>query len=269
MHKWNRWVAENAWLVYIISAYVIVQATVVISAFSQIPPLLWYILMVVLLYICVNWVFGRSNVLLSEAMQPLWNTCDPYPMVEEARLQLRYPGPKNMTLVRQCNFALALQYAGEYEEALEILTQMPIHKTFGIHAQFKTVYYNNLMALYVERNQLDKAVEAYDQMLHHYGKIKISKQRAALQHSLDAKKTLFHFCRQEYAMALSTPFPEPKNLLEQVLKAKIYARIYLAMGDLEQAKEKLEFIVQHGNRLYVVTEAKALLDSITTTSEEQ
>jgi FimV-like protein len=41
--------------------------------------------------------------------------------------------------------------------------------------------------------------------------------------------------------------------------ARIYAKAYLALGKPEFARENLQFVIENGNKLYAVTEAKELL----------
>jgi FimV-like protein len=44
----------------------------------------------------------------------------------------------------------------------------------------------------------------------------------------------------------------------------MFARTYLAMGELEKAKKPLQFVAENGNKLYFATEAKELLEKINT-----
>jgi FimV-like protein len=57
---------------------------------------------------------------------------------------------------------------------------------------------------------------------------------------------------------------KPENMNERIENAMMFARTYLAMGELEKAKKPLQFVAENGNKLYFATEAKELLEKINT-----
>ena len=52
---------------------------------------------------------------------------------------------------------------------------------------------------------------------------------------------------------------KPKNLLGEVDLHMQLAQNYLALGEKDLARENLQFVIEKGNKLYAVTEAKELL----------
>ena len=53
-----------------------------------------------------------------------------------------------------------------------------------------------------------------------------------------------------------------KNMLEKICASMVYAKAYIGLGEIEKAKEKLSFIIENGNKLYTVEQAKKMLEGI-------
>ena len=51
-------------------------------------------------------------------------------------------------------------------------------------------------------------------------------------------------------------------MLENVCASMVYAKAYIGLGETDKAKEKLNFILENGNKLYMVEQAKKMLEGI-------
>ncbi|MBQ4562965.1 MAG: hypothetical protein IJA58_00630, partial [Lachnospiraceae bacterium] len=59
------------------------------------------------------------------------------------------------------------------------------------------------------------------------------------------------------------------NLKEEVSVSLLQAKAYLKLGDMEKAREKLDYVIKKGNKLYAVTEAKQLMETIHNGAESE
>ena len=267
MEKFNRWAAKHAWAAIAIGCVCCFAALSGLAIAQVFPKALITPCLVLFAVIWGVWVLTRANALLRPSLQKLNTRLDPYPMLEETKTQLDYPGYKHFVVARQMNYALALHFTGQHDSAYEQLASIPIESLPRAQALLKATYYNNLMAVCLAQDYFAEAETAYENMLRHFGGIKSNTQKASMTYTVETKRAQLHFCRREYEQAIALVDKEPINPLLQVGNAFFRARIYLAMGDVENAETELEYVVQHGNRLYYVTEAQALLDKINT--EEQ
>ena len=69
--------------------------------------------------------------------------------------------------------------------------------------------------------------------------------------------------RQQYTQALQLlEQVAPKTMRERVVLSVNYARVYLAQGETEKAKEALTFVAENGNKLYIATRARQMLSEM-------
>lgn len=163
---------------------------------------------------------------------------------------------------------MALRNAGDYELAYGLLSMTNIDKHAGMLPLWKMIYYNNLMDLCALMGKHQEAVIWYDKLLMMFHDMKPGKQKEQLRKVVEDNRALYYFCRGEYSQTMEVlGQATPENLSERIENAMMYARTYLAMGEAEKAKENLEFVAQNGNKLYIATEAKALLANMNTVEE--
>lgn len=254
----NRWVAKHLWFAYIFAIALMLILLLVLQ--NRLPFLVAYLLFLVwpwfISFVLITWV----NQLLKEPMAQLNQHCDPVPFLEETSLQLQYPGPKPMQNIRKVNYAVALHYLGRSDEALEVLSATQLVK--GQKASHYVVYYRNLMLVLLAASRHQEAEAAFDNMMQFYGKIKNGKIRRQLEPAVACAQAEMHLLHGEYDRALEKFRAEPQTLLGQVCDAWFQAKVYLARGERKEAKEKLEFVVENGNRLYIKVQAQVFLDKI-------
>ena len=61
---------------------------------------------------------------------------------------------------------------------------------------------------------------------------------------------------------LQLPLEVNDTMLNKINDEFLLAQIYIKTDRIAQAKEKLEFVIQNGNKLYHVQKAKALLETL-------
>lgn len=125
------------------------------------------------------------------------------------------------------------------------------------------VYYNNLADAYFEMQNIEKFEIWYQKSQQILADIKNKKIKEQLRNSTALMPVQAHLGKQEYTEALGllqTISCDTKR--KQVEHAFYTAQAYLGLGEKEKAMGPLKHVIYNGNKLFVVTEAKKLLEKI-------
>ncbi len=224
-------------------------------------PILW------LLLIFINHVAVDSfrNKLLVPAIQQMDDACDPYPLLGELDVQASYPASESMRQIYLINRATALRNIGEFETALTLLRGINIDKSPSTVATIKFIYYNNLADLYHLLGHFDEADVWNEKAQQIWRDLPENKQKQQFSLNVRAASAEALFRKGEYAEAMvlldQLDFPALRGRVDMAL---LYARCALQTGNVETAKIKLQFVLQNGNRLFCVEEARKILAEIYT-----
>lgn len=189
--------------------------------------------------------------------------CDPYPLLEEMKSMMarKQNGPQQQLM--EINYAMALRMVGENYKCAEILENTHIDRYPGTSPYTKFIYYNNLADVFfcLERTleaQIwhRKALQIYDDLPE--GKLKQQITQAA---QLSEAQALYY--EKDYDSALRKAAKincqSRRHLLDTALLA---AKCHIALEEPEKAREKLQYIIDNGNKLHIVEESKELLNSL-------
>ena len=264
MEKFNRWVAKHVWPVYIVSTVVLLLTVcVLMGIWGGVADVFLYLALLVGIFLCARFAFSRGSVLLKKPMAALMHQCDPYPYLQETQEQQNYPGNSNLKLVRITNLAFALQEVGEYDKAWELLRNVPTEVAVGAHSLHQMIYCGMMFFMLARQEQMQEAQRWHQKLLECYGKIKSEKLKKRLDGILKSHWASYHVAMQEYPEALQIANGiQQKSLRDRVVCAFSLAKIACMQGEKETAVKHLQFVIENGNKLYAVTEAKALLEKI-------
>lgn len=206
-------------------------------------------------------VESASDKLLKKPSKALNLECDPAPLLNETGEHLRHvrSGISHQPLL--LNHAVALSYTGDYEKALEILSTLDIEKYRIISPYYgflKVIYYNNLSDVYDELGDLENA------SLYHEKTMLAAKKNGVLKSKeMILARASEHLRKSEPEKALEAlECFKGRTPLDSVCSAMVYAKAYIALKETDQAKEKLNFIIEKGNKLYMVEQARKMLAEI-------
>ncbi len=199
----------------------------------------------------------------------LYESCSPEAFVIEMRTQLdkekgkRFSFKKNKLLI--ClgtgNYA-----AGRYQEALDELLNAVGRSPIRVSRAVAAGFYHLLFLIYVELDKLDMAREALGKMI-------------AAAHRLKGKAgRLFkqRFAEGIYMLRVATgvyenadavfmnSFKSARNNYERVTAAFMLGRIYEHFGQNAETKGAFEYVVEHGEKLYIAELAAKRLGLIET-----
>lgn len=269
MEKLNRWIAKHAWLIYILS-YVLafLIAIMVINLRDDLPVIPVYIAMIAWIFACFRFAFSRCNVLLRKPTEILVNECDPYPFLEEHQRQRDYPGNSFLKHQRIVSEAMGLREIGEFTQACALLESARNEIVLRAHPINQVIYCSEMAYLSFKQMNLEEMEAWHRELMETYSKIKREKYRKYLAPVMTSHAVTYHFARkeyQQYLQALETV--SVTTLRNRVVRSMSLANYHASIGETEKAKEFLKFVIDNGNRLHLVAEAKVLLEKINT--EEQ
>ena len=219
---------------------------------------IFYIFFIVL---AIGFVESSSDKLLRSAAKALHQSCDPTVLLNETEEQLKYvkKGITNQLIL--LNHAVALGYLGEYSKAFEILNDLDTDKyrlMFFYRAYIKMARSNNMAEICDELGDFESASQWHEKTLVFAKKLGMTGTKEIIL--AGASESLR---KKDFVAALKAleGFKD-KNMLEKVCVSMIYAKAYIGLGEKEKAKEKLDFIVENGNKLHMVEQAKKMLENI-------
>ena len=201
--------------------------------------------------------------LMREPLEILEQQCNPYPFLEEMERQMPLIQENFQGQLTQINYAMALVQTGQNEKALETLESINIDRFPTASPFAKFVYYNNLcdvmmrMERYAEADIWYRKAQAIFQDLPN-NKLKQRLDRTAQMNEIEAL-----YRDQAYATALRKLARIPCNTQRSLMDAALLAaRCNLGLEEHDKAREKLQYVIDHGNRLACVQEAKRLLEKL-------
>lgn len=264
LYRWNAKHPRLSMLlvyVFIFIEFVLVQIIASDSFISSSDFQISMALAIALAYFFL--ILQSPQMLLKKPLQTLTRQCDPYPFLAEMCEQLSYPyNPIHKQMI-QVNYAMALRQTGNYARSLEVLNSIPIDDESRTPPFLRYVYYNNLSDIYIQLKQYDEAEFFYQRSLMVYAALKDGKVKQNFSRSFYSGKAESLFRRGEYSEAIAQLAQVPcNNLLDKVENAMLSAKCNMGLGNTEKAKEDLEFIICHGNKLYYVHEASSMLTKL-------
>lgn len=263
MAKFHHWVARHQSLSFLLFSVLFCGLCSFFLLWLDAPIWLMQLLSVLLVVVIYYYTELCPHKLLRKARAELEDRCDPYPLLQESETLLSYPHKKGIELSLLIDRGVALSMLGEYQTVYELLTSIDIDQyTQSPSAQF--VYYNNLLGCCMDLEKTAQAEQLIPKTMQLYAEIEDEKRKQRLEHAVWSLKVSEHMLRQEYPLALKILSGiKAGSLRSEVDDAMLCAKAYLALDETERAEEKLRFVIAHGNKLYLVTEARQLLQNCT------
>ncbi len=261
MEKVYRFAAKYFWAVYAGSMLTLVALYAMMLEWDEMPGVL-YLVAVTAALLMIALCMKSSAALLNKAYKELEERCDPEPFLKEATEQLSYSGNWIMKLSRNVNAATAMMEVGEYAQAYDMMVKIRDDISRCMRADVQLVYYNNMAqcCMWAKRQE---AGEWSEKMLEAFQKIKSEKMKKKYQNAVQFHKARMCFDDRDYVQAMKIlDSITPDNLRHKVHLMADYGKVYHAMGEMEKVKAALAFVVENGNKLYVVQQARQMLTQL-------
>lgn len=219
--------------------------------------------------------FYLINELLKKGIESCEQRCDPEGFLKITEELLSYGVKGWIRQVVLIDYYDALRWSGQYERTYELLKAVNIDKEAGTDSSTKVVYYYNLTDICTQVGKYDEANIWYDKMQQIYGDIKNEKIKQMYEHIVICGQAYDYYRKGQYAQTVQTVC-ELSAILTAMDKSGngkvkkcmlvdnslLLAKCYMELGELDKAKECLEYVIDNGNKLYVVVEAKEILAKI-------
>lgn len=261
MEKIIRFIAKNRYIMSMLCGIIVGCTVGALGALNDLPLGVSISIGLVFVIPVTFLITGCGPILQNRALKIMNENCDPYPFLEETRIQLSYPGNRASEILVKMNHAMALRCVGEYEQSWLILNAIHIDK-YHYSPVAKAVYYNNLTDILTLLGRNEEAEVWYRKTVQVINDLP-PKARKKLETARDLAIAEHFYRIGEYETALERrDAVTPANALARVENAIFRARCFLALEDRESARRELEYVIANGNRLHFVTEARSILDTI-------
>ena len=262
MNKLNRFFAKNPWFSYLVTGLLltIFWLGYFFAEYSLTATIIFSIA-VVIIYPLLP--LGAANKLSIEAAKKLRDECDPYPLLLETQDQLTYVKNIGRRQLIMMDYASALNGIGKSDEAYENLCSINLDLNLGATIETRAVYYFGMSNLSLEVGKYEESLSYHTKASQIAGAIKNKKLKESIFSSLRTVAAEQAIYRKDYDTAISLlSTVEDKNKITSVSKAFLYGKIAIAQGNTEAAKNNLLFVINNGNKLGCVEQARQILATL-------
>lgn len=214
--------------------------------------------------VAANYVVSLCpNQLLIRAVKILDEQCDPYPLLEELRFLMPYAQSGIYRQVLLINESMAFGYIGETGRALALLQSINIDQYPGMPIMMKCVYYNNLALYHLYHGDFEKADIWQQKAAEIYRGLKKNKKTQPLEQAIRTTAAEIACFKKDYdgARAIFGTVADT-SMRSAVDNALLLARIDIGQTRYDEARQKLLFVMERGNRLVNVKIAEELLAAL-------
>ena len=263
MKSFYRWISEHPGLCKILLLLLLLAFSFYAATLESVSFLTVYLIDLLIWFIAGRFIATVPLKLLQEPLHQLDQQGDPYPLMEELNAQLsrKFDGTQRQLL--EMYRALTLRECGQPYKALETLENINIDKFPGTSPVVKYMYYHNLADLCYLQDRKDEGriwVRKYRQIYNDLPAGK-GKQELASAYEMMECEVLYHEGDLEEALK-KVSWLKLTDLRMVLDGAMLAAKCHIALGEPEKAREKLQYILDHGNKLHIVQEATEILETL-------
>lgn len=263
MKSFYRWIAEHAGLCRTLLFFILAGFTIYACTLPYVNFLTIYLMDLAVWFFVGRLIAISPAKLLQDPQKALEQDCDPYPLLEETGSQLsrKFDGTQRHLL--EMDHAVALIEIGEYHKAAQMLENINIDKFPSTSPYLKFAYYLNLSAAEALTGQPEESRIWQRKSRQIFQDLPQTKGKLVLTPSFDMMEAegLYRDGNPEDALRKVTwiQLPHPKMVVSAAMLA---AKCHIALEEPEKAREKLNYVIEHGNKLHIVREAEALLQTL-------
>ena len=258
-----RFLYDHAGLCRVLLFGLLFAMTVYLSSFAYMSFLSVYLIDLLIWFVVGRFIALAPAKLLEEPLRIMDRDCDPHPFLEECTRQLERSKPDSQQQLALINRATALRMLGENQQVLQILENLNIDRFPSTTPFIKYVYYNNLADVLFEFDRDVEALIWHKKAMQIYQDLPAPQAEKFYSQSMNLTKALVLYRQGEFEDALKIvawmKCETPRHLLDAALLA---AKCHIALEEPEKAREKLQYVIDHGNKLHIVQESRDLLENL-------
>lgn len=167
-----------------------------------------------------------------------------------------YAKNKNAKFLKNIYTALGYSYKGNIDKALHILENT---QTISVSSYNEYLYHSILSRIYLDNGNLKLGMKSFD--IIKQINLNTKKQQMSKNYTLQIRKSQILFLKNQFDKSLEIENKiKAFSNLENVLKNYRLALIYTKLNRTNDAIKHLQFVVENGNKLHLVTIAKQKLE---------
>lgn len=222
-----------------------------------------YLLIFLMLFSGYTFIGTMPDKLMHEPLEKLEQQCDPYPFLEEMERQMKNVKDNFQGQLTKINYAMALVQTGQNQKALDTLEAINIdqHPTASPFAKF--IYYNNLCDVMTRMERFGEANAWYEKARTTYEALPDNKLKQKMDRTVQMNEIEYLYRDGDYAAALRKLSRIPCNTQRSLMEAALLAaRCNIGLEEYDKAREKLQYVINNGNKLHAAVTARELLDTL-------
>lgn len=258
-----RWIANNTGFCRGIMLLGLGAIMFYAATLENVPIMSVYLFVVVIWFFVARFISMASSKLMEEPAAICDQQCDPYPLLDTLKQMLdrkQNPAQQQMT---QINYALALRLIGENHQCADILEKINIDRFPGTSPYSKFIYYNNLSdVLFLLGRELEAKIWQKKSM-QIYNDLPANKMKQQFDHTVQLAEAEDLYRAGDYDLSLrKAAWIDCRSTRQLLDTALLAAKCHIALEETEKAREKLQYIIDNGNKLHIVEEARQLLETL-------
>ena len=196
------------------------------------------------------------NLILNQA-------CDPVTYVQVMRLLGKEHNRKRNALAIRINEASGLMWSGQFSDALVLAESLRKYKV-SVSCQISLL--NIRFNCYKKMEDRERAMQVKQEtevLVSSFTKASMQKTGQELLNIMDASLALWRGDYETFRRMEEVRSVRYKAKLQKVVSALCLADVDIACGELKNARTRLEYAVREGGTLYVVEDARRMLEELT------
>ena len=261
----NKWISQNKIIALVLYNMICWTPFILLSLTIEMRLITWIAFGIFIFIISLLFVSSTDRYVMNKAVKQMNEQCDPYILLENAEQQLQRVKSKSYEKLLLINKAVALRDLGQFDEVFSILSTINIDQYSTTLPLTKIIYYNNLVDILIIKGDFFQAKIWHAKMMQMINDMKVKEKQ---KHQLTEISTL----NQAELLLADNQLDEAENLInklseqitnrQRISKCMLLAKLYIKRNMPDDAKQYLQFVIDYGNRLYDVIQAKGLLDSL-------
>ena len=252
--------AKQGLLILILLLYVIDNIRAIWRADAGLADVLFKLLILIVITFPINiwisWNFMSLNLILNQA-------CDPVTYVQVMRLLGKEHNRKRNALAIRINEASGLMWSGQFSDALVLAESLRKYKV-SVSCQISLL--NIRFNCYKKMEDRERAMQVKQEtevLVSSFTKASLQKTGQELLNIMDASLALWRGDYETFRRMEEVRSVRYKAKLQKVVSALCLADVDIACGELKNARTRLEYAVREGGTLYVVEDARRMLEELT------
>ena len=252
--------AKQGLLILILLLYVIDNIRAIWRADAGLADVLFKLLILIVITFPINiwisWNFMSLNLILNQA-------CDPVTYVQVMRLLGKEHNRKRNALAIRINEASGLMWSGQFSDALVLAESLRKYKV-SVSCQISLL--NIRFNCYKKMEDRERAMQVKQEtevLVSSFTKASMQKTGQELLNIMDASLALWRGDYETFRRMEEVRSVRYKAKLQKVVSAVCLADVDIACGELKNARTRLEYAVREGGTLYVVEDARRMLEELT------